>query len=551
MSDIDRVMPPTRSGARTRTVVVLAGHQRDVDALKIDRSPWAEACVVPIVGQSEGDTHDALAALTGVQVVVDTRRSSEAVQLATFERQFFHLDPKGLWVALRPPRRAHTPEPLVVLAEELADPVSRRRLRKSWGDHVVAVGGVRVTPRMVVIGKRRRHLLRLHDSEALHLLASREPRLHATEIARLEGGVVDNRGLATEYGGSPEPHVAELLPYPVHEVRRYDGVVHTPRQAFFHHGRSALPESFRWHLASDREPPPTASWARGTSLVKVDEHFGLLKHKQKGPTLDGSYFPFLYNNPGHFGHLMTEALARLWAWEPAKAADPSLKLLCRFHPRKEPEADPQRRLETTLLPAFGIPREDIVFVNGPVTVTSMIGCTPMWHNAPPFYVHPAIVETWARLRTGLIGTDPVSVAPKIFVTRREGKRGCSNFPEVEALFAAHGFEIVTPEKLSIPEQVAMFAGARVVAGFGGAGMFNLVYAEALETVIVLDQWAYHARNEHLFAAAHKARLHCFWNRPVKDHPPGGFSYGAHQSPWAFDFETNGEQLRQVLEGLVE
>ena len=92
-----------------------------------------------------------------------------------------------------------------------------------------------------------------------------------------------------------------------------------------------------------------------------------------GRTLDGSYFPFLYNNPGHFAHLMTEALARLWAWAPAKAADPSLKLLCRYHPSKE--QNPQRRLESTLLPAFGIAPEDIVFVDGPVTVTSTVGCT--------------------------------------------------------------------------------------------------------------------------------------------------------------------------------
>ena len=541
MSDVDRELPPAlRSGRRDRTVVVLANEQREVDALKIDRSPWAKARVVPIVGRSTAETHDALAALPGVGLVVDARRSSDAVQLGTFERLFFHLDPKGAWVAFRPGRRAPAPEPLVKRARQMDDTQSRRRLQKTWREHVRAVGEVHVTPRMVVIGKRRRHLLRLRDSEALHLLPSREPGLRVTEIARLDAGVIDNGGLATEYGGSPEPRVPDLLPYPVHVVRRYDGPVHTPRAAFLHHGRSALPESFRWHLSPDRE-------AHG--LVNVDEHFGYLRNTHVGRTLDGSYFPFLYNNPGHFAHLMTEALARLWAWAPAKAADPSLKLLCRYHPSKE--QNPQRRLESTLLPAFGIAPEDIVFVDGPVTVTSTVGCTPMWHNAPPFYVHPAIVETWGRLRTGLIGTDRVPVAPKIFVTRREGKRGCSNFPEVEALFAAHGFEIVTPEKLSIPEQAAMFAGARVVAGFGGAGMFNLAYSEALETVIVLDQWAYQARNEHLFAAVHKARLHCFWNRPDKDHPPGGFSYRAHQSRWSFDFDSNGEQLRQVLEGLVE
>jgi hypothetical protein len=541
MSDVDReLLPALRSDRRSRTLVVLASDQREVDALKIGRSPWAKARVVPIVGRSAAETHETLTPLSGVDVVVDARRTTDAVRLGTFERLFFHLDPKGAWVALRPSRRASTPEPLVKRAKALGEPRSRRRLKKSWREHVRAVGEIRITQRMVVISKRRRHLLRLRDSDALHLLPSREPGLKVTEIARLDAGVIDNTGLATEYGGSPEPRVPDVLAYPVHEVRRYDGPVHTPRAAFLHHGRSALPESFRWHLHPLRE-------AHG--LVNIDEHFGYLRNTQEGPTLEGSYFPFLYNNPGHFAHLMTEAMARLWGWWPAKAADPSLKILCRFHPSRDQSAE--RRLESTLLPAFGIAPEDIVFVNGPVTVTSMVGCTPMWHNAPPFYVHPAIVETWARLRTGLIGTDPVSAAPKIFVTRREGKRGCSNFPEVEALFAAHGFEIVTPEKHSIPEQAAMFAGARVVAGFGGAGMFNLAYSQALETVIVLDQWAYQARNEHLYAAAHQARLHCFWSRPMKDHPPGGFSYRAHQSRWTFDFESNGEQLRAVLEGLVE
>ena len=137
------------------------------------------------------------------------------------------------------------------------------------------------------------------------------------------------------------------------------------------------------------------------------------------------------------------------------------------------------------------------------------------------------------------------------MTRRDGKRLCTNYAEVEAIFAEHGFDIVTPETLSIPEQVAMFAGARVVAGFGGAGMFNLAYADAVETVIVLNQWAYNARNEQLFAAALGARFHCFWNPPAKDHPPGEFSYRAHQSRWTFDVERNGEQLREVLDGLVE
>ena len=267
MSDVDRQLPrAVRTDRRSRTLVVLASSQRQVDALKIDRSPWAKARVVPIVGRSTAEAHDTLAALPGVGLVVDARRSSDAVRLGTFERLFFHLDPKGAWVALRPGRRAPTPEPLVKRAKALDDPKARRRLQKTWREHVRAVDDVRVTPRMVVLGKRRRHLLRMRDSDALHLLPSREPGLRVTEIARLDAGVIDNSGLATEYGGSPEPRVPDLLPYPVHEVRRYDGPVHTPRAAFVHHGRSALPESSGGTWTSFRRPT-ASSTSTSTSAI--------------------------------------------------------------------------------------------------------------------------------------------------------------------------------------------------------------------------------------------------------------------------------------------
>jgi len=186
-----------------------------------------------------------------------------------------------------------------------------------------------------------------------------------------------------------------------------------------------------------------------------------------------------------------------------------------------------------------------------VTVTSMVGCTPMWHNAPPFYAHPAIRETWARLRVGLIGSGPVAETPPIFVTRHQWNRPCSNVEDVERFFAERGFTIVVPEEMTVAEQVAVFAGARVIAGLGGAGMFNLAYAESVENVIVLNQSAYRARNEHLFAAVQGAELHSFWSRPERDHPAGGYSRRAHQSPWTFDFEQNAGQLDRLLGRLVQ
>jgi capsular polysaccharide biosynthesis protein len=541
MSDLDPQLPPhLRRHRDRRTVVVIADRRSQVKQLQIPRSAWAESPVVTVVGRSAAELHDVLAAQSEVGFVLDVRTSSGSRQREAFRKGFFHLGRRDIWVSLREPGLPRGSEPLVRLARRMRRPDVRREVGQPWRRFARAVARVKVTPDLVLIVKKQKHVLLLREDGALPLLRSREPGLRVTRLAQLDAGVLEVGDRTTDYGRLPTIQVPDVLPYPVHTVRRYEGLIHLPKDSLAHHGRTVLPDSFRWHLAPQ---------LRSLGLRTVDDHFGRLLKQPEGETLEGSYFLFLYNNPGHFGHLMTEALSKLWGWWPAKAADPSLKILCRLHPVREETTE--TRAEATLFPAFGIDRQDIVWVDGPVSVTSLVGCTPMWHNAPPFYVHPGILDTWARIRTGLIGDGPVAGAERIFVTRSVGNRPCSNVDAVEALFVAHGFTVVSPQFLSLPEQVATFAAARVVAGFGGAGMFNLVYSHAVETVIVLNQWAYEARNEHLFAAVHGAQLHSFWSPPNVDHPPGGSSYDAHQSGWTFDMERLEQPLNALLESLPD
>jgi len=543
MSDVDRLLPRRLRRKRgKRILIVIADHRRQVTRLQISRTRWRRAPLVTLVGRTTRELHEELAALNQARLVVDVRARSGRRQLDAFARCFFHLGPGDTWVALRELAPVRRREPLVDVARRLRGPEGRRGLEPQWRAHHRATAESRVTRRLVVVVKRGRHLLRLREKGLVELLRTREPRLRVSVVEELPGGLLRSGRLATEHGGSPEPRVPDTVSYPPHTVRRYEGrPLHLPKAGLVHTRRSLLPDSFRWHLAAQTLSP---------GLRYVDEHFSRVERMPRGERLDGSYFLLLYSNTGHFGHLMTEALAKLWGWPAAKAADPSLKVLCRLRPSGTDS--PETRPETTLLTAYGIAREDIVWVDGPVTVTSLVGCTPMWHNTPPFYVHPRIHETWTRLREGLVGSEPGSGGSRIFVTRREGNRPCSNVEDVERLFAAHGFTIVSPKRLTLAEQAAAFAAARVVAGFGGAGMFNLLYSHRVEDVIVLNQWAYHARNEHLFATAHGARAHYFWSRPQVDNPDDGRRlYRAHQSGWTFDFGTNAEPLSALLESLSD
>jgi capsular polysaccharide biosynthesis protein len=176
----------------------------------------------------------------------------------------------------------------------------------------------------------------------------------------------------------------------------------------------------------------------------------------------------------------------------------------------------------------------------------------MWHNAEPHYVHPDIAATWRRLSDGLLaGREPATdLAERIFVSRSEGAkhRECRNIREVEDVFRARGYRIVYPERLSLPDQAEIFGAARVIAGFGGSALFNVMHARRLETMIILNHEAYTARNEHLFTSVIGAEVHYFWSAP--DIPHGdSWSSAAFYSDWEFDFERNGAELAGLLDSL--
>lgn len=507
---------PARDDADA-VVVVLAAAGVDVDRV-LAGTAWDDARRVVLRG-SPDRLHRRMRRLDRVDVVLDLRSSWGAAQLRAWQRLFPHVREGGSWIAVRTP------------------PVPGRRERLAER-HGVPAGPVR-------IDQQHQYLLKVPDAPASTLLPRREPGLAVTVLDRLESGTLRTQGTAVHHGDAPAPPLATELPYPVAEVRRYEGPVQVfAGRAYAVHGRSVLPESFRWHL-TDR---PT-----NVSLRDTHPEFARLRqHAREGTRrrLDGSYYYLDYSNTGHYGHLMTEAVARLWGWHAAKAADPDLRLLLGLHRRRR--TPPERRPESVLLPAFGVDLDDVVWLEDDVEVTSLVGMTPLWHNAVPHYVHPAIRDTWDRLRTGLL-EQPGAVSrssERIFVSRRDGNRPVHNVDVVEQLFAEAGYTIVSPGGMSMPEQAATFSNARVVAGFGGTGMFNLAFAEHLETIVVLNHTAYDARNEELFAAALGADSHFFWSEPDLRHPGGGRSYEAFQSAWTFDVERNGEELRALLRDLV-
>ncbi|MCD4527367.1 DUF563 domain-containing protein [Nocardioides sp. cx-173] len=440
--------------------------------------------------------------------------------------------------ALRPGRRS-----LVTWLEGIDAQIGRPRheltgLSRGGKDLATAASGVLLGRAVVGVSVGVDHLLKARHKDATELVTRRATGTTAVELAILPATTGGAEFPVSSYGPATRAPLPEsVLDSPALYLRRYEGDIRLHDGALALAESVVLPDSFRWYDAPRLMHPRLHDV--GHDYVRLRRPVAPHDHTE----LEGSYFHFDYVNSGHYGHLMTEGISKLWGWPIAKASEPELKLLFRV-PRRH-LGRPREYPDFSVLQAFGVAADDIVPVAGAVRVGSLIAATPMWHNHQPFHVHPDIAGVWERLRAGF---DPPAsgAARRIFVTRRGGARACHNVDDVEAMLSAAGFEIVNPAGMTTAEQCAVFSSARVVAGFGGTGMFNLAYAHRVEDVIVLNQSSYDARNEHLFAAAHQARLHYFWSPADVAHPQDGWTRQAFRSTWSFDFEACGAPLRRLL-----
>lgn len=461
-------------------------------------------------------------------------------QYTLFQRFFRYVARGGAYVV----DRAAAPTSSALLGTErwttllaaAEDPTLAQDLPRRDVDLAESTGTVLLSRDLIIATKRFDHLVKLREADVEPVLGPREPDLTMTVLSRRRAREFASRATVTSHGDLvPQETFPQKFTIPALTVRRYEGQIGSPGGTLLYTGRTVLPDSFRWHLASN---------PKNVRLVASVLGFSRLESRYvPRRRLAGNYYSLDSSHSGHFGHLTTEVVARLWGWDRAKQEMPDLKAL--FHLKPGTKRHPQ--LEIDLLTAYGIPEEDIVWVNEPVWLDSVASSTPMWHNEDPHYVDPDIVSTWDRLTDGLLARAPaVEPHQRLFISRRVSNRTCRNRAAVEEFFTSRGYHVVFPEVLSLPEQVALFAGARVIAGFAGSNMFNLMHARKLEAMIVLSHDGYIARNEHLFSAVRGGEAHYFWSRASIPQPDGGYSKEAFHSEWDFDFEANGKELDEVV-----
>lgn len=488
-------------------------------------SPAARVTEVP---KGDKNRHFTMTALGPFDVILD--REAVERRKRRFEATFFQLRPGGTYVVPGGarelgPERGPLGELLHVAAATPSEPL-RERPRPLRENRRLAIRN-HVSHRAA-----GSHLLLSHDIPDV-VVKLREAQYNAY-LKRIDAPHRVVRTIRAERPTAPPEGIVGPEPgtlpasRPISRarlsLRDYRDVVVAPHQVLLD-GRVLLPDTYRhnqWPVLLN------------TRLIDLAERFAEPRSRILSdlPRLTGTYLHLDNEFRGHFGHLLTESLSRVWSWPEALAIDPDAKVLLGTTGKRPRPLE----YELQLYEACGIPRDRIVIIDGPVRVDRLISGTPMFSH--PQYVHPRIAETWREVGDRLAASAPERDWPRrFFVSRRSDKRSCANGEVVEAIFAEYGFEIVFPEDYSLGEQVQLFRGAEAIGGYAGSGLFQIAFVPEPTHVVMVRAMSYTPRNENLMAAVNGHRIDAVVCRAEGK---------GVQLSYTFDEQREGPFLRKTL-----
>lgn len=217
-------------------------------------------------------------------------------------------------------------------------------------------------------------------------------------------------------------------------------------------------------LRTRREDPASPAYAFGRAGMLVEEPGEPATSLPEGILLGGA-------GHSHF-HNLVEVFGRLAVVErfPEYA---QLPLIVDSRSAKE---------QAEILELLGVAPERIIPVSpSPIRVDRLIAPSPP--NRGGSIVHPMLAQWY---RTKFSARHPCPPAKRLFLAQGDGlQRRLVNDRELFEALESLGFSIVSPETLSLAEQIGLFGGAEIVVGPAGNAMTNLLFMPPGASAVVL------------------------------------------------------------------
>jgi capsular polysaccharide biosynthesis protein len=176
--------------------------------------------------------------------------------------------------------------------------------------------------------------------------------------------------------------------------------------------------------------------------------------------------------PHIYGNVLLEVIPRLWA---INEADPGVKVVTSVK---------MGQTYNTIFRHLGVDVEKMT------RIRHTTFCKELLYPSLPVmrreFIHPEGWKVYRKIaELGALSDIPVHERLYVSRTRMGPKRALENEAQIEAMFESYGFFVLHPQELSFPDQVRIFANAKIIAGPGGSALHNTVFSSPDVRVLIL------------------------------------------------------------------
>ncbi|WP_347139425.1 glycosyltransferase family 61 protein [Paracoccus sp. SSK6] len=223
------------------------------------------------------------------------------------------------------------------------------------------------------------------------------------------------------------------------------------------------------------------------------------------------------DHPKVYGHVLFDVIAKCWAYDHV--------------PKNTPLATTVKmnRTYAMMLEALGMDPWNVIHIDRPTVVQSAYfpGITFGRRDG----VYPQALEVYDKI-CRLRHLSDVPKVERLYISRTKTKgRKLGVEPEIERWFSDNGFSIVHPQDLKIEDQIALFSGAKMIAGTAGSAMHNAVFSPPETKILIIGSsgWLHLAD---IFISPVEGRLGYVFGDPFEPATDGHRTSGA----WSVDIE---------------
>ncbi|MFS7222053.1 DUF563 domain-containing protein [Rahnella inusitata] len=316
----------------------------------------------------------------------------------------------------------------------------------------------------------------------------------------------------------------------LHDARIYGGRI-TKRTGKLHEsGQLLLTNNFEFINASYGVLDGSRSLPK--DLVSVED--GEISLNLEGLVdeciyLKGDYY-FLGSLHRHFGHFIVEGLSRLWALD-----------MLPENIRKEIKfiyyEDSVKPFSLELLKLCGIDAERLISaprnaIIERIFVPDISYRTHHWNSRLQQLTYDKISKCITKRHVG---------SERIYLSRRNiPDRPLRNELEIENLFSQLGFDIITPEKISITEQISIVKYAKVIAGPVGSQMYLSAFNKLAEKILILAPANFCLPDDMLLSTCKPTNLHVVLGTCID------LSLKKNERSWGFEFKELEVLVKEIL-----